>query len=297
VDLDVFRPSSVHEARQRLGLPVRGTVVLGVASGWNDAKGLGDFNRLAERLFAGLNTPGVDSGLAAVSGPVSIVLVGGVGRRTSASQRINLVGVTHDVKQLADYYSAADVFLQLSSEETFGKVTAEALACGTPAVVYDSTANPELLGPGCGYVVNRGDLSQVVSRLRRIATRGKQFYAEHCRVLLRLISKGVSYRSTCDLLQRVVRNRSGLGAMKVYLFNILVLLAWAALLLWHRPDHVKKALFCAIATSQWIVVSGLRHPSVGADTYAYRDHFYRVLSTPWTDVMDSLWGTYFGFLA
>jgi len=172
----------VHEARQRLGLPVRGTVVLGVASGWNDAKGLGDFNRLAERLFAGLNTPGVDSGLAAVSGPVSIVLVGGVGRRTSASQRINLVGVTHDVKQLADYYSAADVFLQLSSEETFGKVTAEALACGTPAVVYDSTANPELLGPGCGYVVNRGDLSQVVSRLRRIATRGKQFYAEHCRV-------------------------------------------------------------------------------------------------------------------
>jgi len=121
VDLDVFRPSSVHEARQRLGLPVRGTVVLGVASGWNDAKGLGDFNRLAERLFAGLNTPGVDSGLAAVSGPVSIVLVGGVGRRTSASQRINLVGVTHDVKQLADYYSAADVFLQLSSEETFGR--------------------------------------------------------------------------------------------------------------------------------------------------------------------------------
>lgn len=181
VDLDIFKPSPMHEARQRLGFPLNGTIVLGVASGWSDAKGLGDFNQLAERVIAGLTDFGVNSVGATTSTPVFIVLVGGVGKRSSVSPHIDIAGKTHDVKQLADYYSAADVFLQLSPEETFGKVTAEALACGTPAVVYDSTANPELIRSGCGYVVDRGDLFQVLSRISRIVSEGKQQYSERCR--------------------------------------------------------------------------------------------------------------------
>ena len=59
---------------------------------------------------------------------------------------------------MAQFYSAADLFLNLSYEETFGLVTAEALACGTPAIVYNRTAVPEIIDESCGIVVEAGNI-------------------------------------------------------------------------------------------------------------------------------------------
>lgn len=39
---------------------------------------------------------------------------------------------------------------------TFGKVTAEALVYSTLVVAYDATATPELIGAGCGHVIQMG---------------------------------------------------------------------------------------------------------------------------------------------
>ncbi|MRR30218.1 glycosyltransferase, partial [bacterium] len=82
-------------------------------------------------------------------------------------------------------YGAADVFVQLSREETFGKVTAEALACGTPAIVYNATANPELIGENCGYVVEPGDFVGLMSCVTRIREKGKVDYSASCREFAR----------------------------------------------------------------------------------------------------------------
>ena len=87
---------------------------------------------------------------------------------------------TDDVHFLASLYNLADVFVQTSLEETFGKVTAEALACGTPVVCFDSTANPELLGPGCGTVVPAGDVDAMLTAMRRILEQDKQDYRTAC---------------------------------------------------------------------------------------------------------------------
>ena len=75
----------------------------------------------------------------------------------------------------------ADVFLQPSIEETFGKVTAEALACGTPVVCFDSTANPELVGENCGAVVPVGDAQGMLREAREILKNGKKSYSHICR--------------------------------------------------------------------------------------------------------------------
>lgn len=49
---------------------------------------------------------------------------------------------------LAACYSAADVFLACSKGEGFGVHVPEAQACGTPVIVSDFTAQPELVGDG-----------------------------------------------------------------------------------------------------------------------------------------------------
>lgn len=55
---------------------------------------------------------------------------------------------------LADLYRAMDVLLLPSMGEGFGVPVLEAMACGTPAIVSDFTAQPELVKKGGGLTVS-----------------------------------------------------------------------------------------------------------------------------------------------
>ena len=71
------------------------------------------------------------------------------------------------------------MFVHLSKEETFGKVIAEALACGTPAVVYNSTAMPEIVDDATGRVVEPGNINGVATAIHEVLE--SPFMADACR--------------------------------------------------------------------------------------------------------------------
>jgi glycosyltransferase involved in cell wall biosynthesis len=79
---------------------------------------------------------------------------------------------TWDQEELIRLYTAADVFYNPSIEETFGLVTAEALACGTPAVVMNSTACPEPL-QGCGITLQTHDPEEAIDAIGKLLTQEK----------------------------------------------------------------------------------------------------------------------------
>ena len=87
---------------------------------------------------------------------------------------------TNSANELAEYYSLGDVFINFSIQETFGKVTAEALACGTPIIINNATANPELCGDGCGFVIDNNDEDAMIDAIRTIQKVGKYFYIDKC---------------------------------------------------------------------------------------------------------------------
>lgn len=147
--------------REKLGVTSDDFVALAVSMQWDDRKGLNVIIKLAETMSE-----------------IKIVLVGNCSSKQLPSNVI-LCPPTGSVDQLAEYYSMADVFLNFSIQETFGKVTAEALACGTPAVVNNATANPEIPG-SCGEVVNTNDINAVVEVLKRIRINGKEYYSARC---------------------------------------------------------------------------------------------------------------------
>ncbi len=99
-------------------------VLLGVAVNWVPSKGLDDLIKLSD----------------IISEEYKIVVVG-LTKKQKESLPDTILGIekTSNAEELAEIYSAAEVFVNPSREETFGMVTAEALACGTPAVVYDAT--------------------------------------------------------------------------------------------------------------------------------------------------------------
>ena len=88
-------------------------------------------------------------------------------------KNVTFMNSISNLDELAHIYSSADVFFDPSTDDTFGKVVAEALACGTRVVVYNSKALPELVGPGCGEIVEPGDYDSCCEAIRRCILAGK----------------------------------------------------------------------------------------------------------------------------
>lgn len=71
--------------------------------------------------------------------------------------------------------------------------------------------------------------------------------------------------------------------MSVYLINIGLLFIWAFFLLKIKPSEKKRIAFCAIACLQWVLLSGLRHESIGADTAGYKRQYLQIATQSWAD--------------
>jgi glycosyltransferase involved in cell wall biosynthesis len=142
VDTRVFAPGDRGEARRRLGLPPAVPLLVTVRR-LEPRMGL-------ERLLEALAL------LRARQPELELAIVGDGSLRRQLELRRASLELTHAVRlvgrvpedELVDWYRAADLFvLPTLAYEGFGLVTAEALACGTPAVGTPVGATPELLGP------------------------------------------------------------------------------------------------------------------------------------------------------
>lgn len=79
------------------------------------------------------------------------------------------MGYIDDNKKLASIYSAADVIVVPSLEETFSNTTAEAIACGTPVVGFKTGAIPDLAVEGVtGQAVEVGDVESLANAVIEI---------------------------------------------------------------------------------------------------------------------------------
>lgn len=81
--------------------------------------------------------------------------------------------------------------------------------------------------------------------------------------------------------------------MGVYLINIVLILFWRLYFTHKRLPDARK-YYCAIVAIQWILISGLRHWSVGADTKQYYNLFESVKDTSWEMLLRGLLERLFG---
>lgn len=71
-----------------------------------------------------------------------------------------MIGIerTEDKSELVALYSAAHIFMNPSMEESFSLVTVEAMACGTPVIVLDTSAVKELVDEECGVILHENSI-------------------------------------------------------------------------------------------------------------------------------------------
>jgi glycosyltransferase involved in cell wall biosynthesis len=146
LDTEVYRPIPKAMARDILGLPQEKQLILFGALGAtvDPRKGFDRLVQALERLVQG--------GL----GETAELIVFGSSRPEKPPEfgfKANYLGSFADDLSLSIVYSAADVMVVPSIQESFGQTASEALACGTPVVSFAATGLKDIVEhQHCGYL-------------------------------------------------------------------------------------------------------------------------------------------------
>lgn len=142
IDINTFSIKETESIRAKYNLKDK-FVILGVAGVWSSSKGLGDFMKLSEQLKED-----------------EIIILVGLTEKQIKSLPTNIIGIqrTESVEELAQFYSMANVFANLTYQDTFPTTNLEALACGTPVVTYKTGGSVESVDDKVGWIVEQGDI-------------------------------------------------------------------------------------------------------------------------------------------
>lgn len=189
IDTNTFRPMPTADIDVQYGLTGK-TVIAGVSNVWSDSKGLNHFIALRKEL----------------SDKYAIVLIG-LNEKQIAGLPKGIIGIprTHNVEELAKFYSRSDMVLSLSKGETFGLTIAEGMACGTPAIGFGTTSIPEIISEETGVVIPYGDIEALTQTVTDIGERRITFSAEQCRNrALTNFDKTTQFNKYVDLYDQIL---------------------------------------------------------------------------------------------
>lgn len=144
INTDVFKPTE-GDFRRKYGVEDK-RIYLGVASVWEERKGLRDLIKLSKMLNENER----------------MVLVGLTKSQMTQLPK-DIIGIerTESAEELAEIYTAADVFLNPTYEDNYPTTNLEAIACGTPVVTYKTGGSPESVTAGRGISVSVGDTEKM----------------------------------------------------------------------------------------------------------------------------------------
>lgn len=152
IDLAVFKPRQ-SDFREKYNCKDK-FILLGVSFMWENRKGLDVFLKLADRLDE----------------RYQIVLVG-IRRdmKEKIPDKIIKIGKTSNQKELAEIYTAVDLFVNPTREENYPTVNMEALACGTPVLTFDTGGSGEMVDETCGCIVPKNDIETLYNKIIQIS--------------------------------------------------------------------------------------------------------------------------------
>lgn len=139
-------------------------IILGVANGWSESKGLETFIELSRML----------------SNNFAIVLVG-TSEQIDQNLPENIISIhkTYNQEELVKIYSSADLFVNPTKDDNLPTVNIEALACGTPVISYCIGGCPEIINDKSGEVIETDNIEKLKDEIIRIC-KDKPFKSSDC---------------------------------------------------------------------------------------------------------------------
>lgn len=181
IDLNIFKPTESN-FREKYNIKDK-FILLGVAFGWGVRKGLDVFIELSKRL----------------DDRFQIVLVG---TDDSVYKQLpkNIISIhkTQNQTELAEIYSASDLFVNPTREENYPTVNMESVACGTPVLTFNTGGSPEMLDETCGAVVPKNDIDGLEKEILIVFV-DRPFDKEDCLSKAKQFNKDDKFREYIEL--------------------------------------------------------------------------------------------------
>lgn len=186
IDTKVFKPFD-GEASVK-GVDWSKFTIMTIATRWTEANGYQDVMKLSSIL----------------PNNCQIVMVG-LDEQQMSNLPNNIIGFrkTESFTQLQELYTKSDVIFNPNREVTFGLVTAEAMACGTPAIVLRDTAGEELVDKQTGYVIDSvEEVPELISTINQV---DKNFMSQACRDrVIELFNAEKQFQKYINLYNRLI---------------------------------------------------------------------------------------------
>jgi glycosyltransferase involved in cell wall biosynthesis len=167
IDLSIFHPADKGAARAALDIPQGALAILFTANAfrrniWKDYQTVRDAIAMTSERMNGQG-----------------VLFLGLGDDARAEHigaaEVRFVPYQTDLKAVASYYQAADVYAHAARADTFPNTVLEALACGTPVVATAVGGIPEQVEDGrTGFLVPSGNARALADRLTLLLSDNKR---------------------------------------------------------------------------------------------------------------------------
>ena len=126
INTNIFKPNK-SDIKERFNIKDK-KIILGVAAVWDRRKGLSTFIDLAKKINESYQ-----------------IVVIGVTEAQKKELPENIIGLTrtNSPEELANWYAAADIFLNPTLEDNYPTTNIEAIACDTPVITFDTGGSPE----------------------------------------------------------------------------------------------------------------------------------------------------------
>ncbi|WP_294351588.1 glycosyltransferase [uncultured Clostridium sp.] len=158
-------------------------ILLGVANVWDYRKGLKYFLELEKILDK----------------KYKIVLVG-LDKKTekNISKNILVINHTNSQKELAEIYSAADIFINPTLEDNYPTTNLEALACNTKVITFNTGGCMETVKNSSSKVLNKKTLEELYKSIIELSNENTKFYSDE------KYDKNIRFKKYIDLYKKCI---------------------------------------------------------------------------------------------
>lgn len=158
INLNIFRPTNSnfildHDLKDKF-------IILGVANVWNDRKGFNYFLDLAKKINSN-----------------QIIILVGLSKKQKRNLPSNIIGIcrTNSINELVKIYSSANVYVNLTLEDTFPTTNIEALASGIPIITFNTGGSTEVINKETGIIIEQGNINQLIKEINKIENADSEF--------------------------------------------------------------------------------------------------------------------------
>lgn len=159
----------------------------------------------ANKWFLDINRETFDYFASHITDDMRMVFIGSGTDESRLTDRMINIGFVSSREEIREIFSACDVMVNCTREESLSLLNVEVQSCGTPVVTYSNTGVKETVDGKCGFAVENGNPIAAWNAMMEIKAKGKSYYLKACQLWAKQeFDKDTNYKKYIDLYKSIV---------------------------------------------------------------------------------------------